>query len=215
MAHPINACFISYRHPASAGGREEKLIHNVVRAIKDHFEMVTHEHQVYFDQERLVPGYQYDEHLARAICRSACMVVVYWPSYLESDYCRKELVTMLDIEKRRREVLGAKLHGCRLFIPMILRGRLDDLPQDLHDGCHYLDYTAQATQPNFNIGDDPKMSERLYEVAEYVKSLCDKLKQSETELFGQCEQFSFARAAAVTTASAAMVAPTQPFPGRS
>lgn len=214
MAHPINACFISYRHPASSGGLEEKLIQHVVRAIKDHFEVITHEHQVYFDQDRLVPGYQYDERLAKAICRSACMVVVYWPSYLESDYCKKELYTMLSIERRRRQVLGAQLQGCRLFIPIILRGRLDDLPEDLRDGCQYLDYKAQATRHDFNIGDDPKMSERLFEIAEYVKGLCDTMKQSQSALFSQCEQFVFAAHPAAAGGTAEVAVPTQPFPGR-
>jgi hypothetical protein len=99
MSEYIHACFVSYRHPASVGGREEKLIQHVVRAIKDHIEMITQKHDVYFDQARLVPGYQYNDRLAQAICRSACMFVIYWPSYSESDYCLKEIRTMLGIEK--------------------------------------------------------------------------------------------------------------------
>ena len=84
MSDTIHACFISYRHPAAEGSREAKLIAHVCKAISDHVQMYTHKHEVYFDQKRLVPGYQYDECLAEAICRSACMVVVYWPAYLES-----------------------------------------------------------------------------------------------------------------------------------
>jgi hypothetical protein len=144
MDETIHACFVSYRHPASAGGLEEKLITHVVKAIKDHIEVITHKYQVYIDMPRMVPGYQYDERLAQAICRSACMVVVYWPSYLESDYCLKEIRTMLEIEKKRRRALGVLLHGCRLFIPVILRGNVEDLPSELHQGCHYLDYKSQA-----------------------------------------------------------------------
>ena len=103
MTQEIHSCFISYRHPASAGGREEKLIRQVIQAIKDHVEVYTHEYTVYFDKDRLIPGYQYNEQLASAICRSACMIVVYWPSYLESSYCRKEIYTMLNIEKVRKK----------------------------------------------------------------------------------------------------------------
>jgi hypothetical protein len=166
MRQKIHSCFISYRHPASSGGREEKLIRHVFRAIKDHLEVYTHEYAIYFDEHRLVPGYQYDEKLAQAICQSACMVIVYWPSYLESDYCRKELHTMLSIEKERRSLLASELHGCRLFVPIILRGKFEDLPTEVRDGCQYLDYTAQATLPDLNIGDDPTMSEQLYRIAE-------------------------------------------------
>ena len=82
--------------PSSDKGRlEEKLIRHVVTAIRDHIAIYTHKHEVYFDEDRLVPGYQYNEALAKAICRSACMFVIYWPSYLESDYCRKEINTIL------------------------------------------------------------------------------------------------------------------------
>jgi len=214
MAEPIHACFISYRHPAASGGREEKLIRHVVKAIEDHIQMYTHDHPVYFDKGRLVPGYQYDERLAEAICRSACMVVVYWPSYLESDYCLKEIRAMLEIEERRRARLGASLHGCRLFIPVILRGKLEDLPEDVRKNCQYLDYKAQATKPDVNLGDDETMSEQLYAVAEYIKSLCDKMKGDRGGLFGGCGQYSFSEPGenAPTTVTAA--APPQQFPGR-
>jgi hypothetical protein len=214
MTDPIHACFISYRHPATAGGREEKLIRHVVKAISDHVQMYTHEHQVYFDEMRLVPGYQYEERLAEAICRSACMVVVYWPSYLESDYCRKEIRAMLDIEERRKRCLGGLLQGCRLFIPVILRGKFEDLPEDIRAGCQYLDYKAQATKPDVNIGDDEAMSERLYTVAEYIKSLCDKMKGERAALFAGCGTFVFPDALTPGLLDIS-VAPPQPFPGRS
>jgi hypothetical protein len=213
MTEKIHACFVSYRHPARPGGLEEKLLRHVVDAIQDHIELYTHKHEVYVDRPRLVPGYQYDERLAQAICRSACMVVVYWPSYLESDYCLKEIRTMLEIERKRRSVLGNDLHGCRLFIPVILRGTVQDLPSDLHLGCQYLDYKAQAIRPNFNIGDDETMSAQLDAIAEYVKSLCDKMKTVEDVLFKDCDTFTFPQNISAATGNLSVPA-TQPFPGR-
>jgi hypothetical protein len=168
---------------------------------------------VYFDDKRLVPGYQYDEKLAEAICRSACMVIVYWPSYLESDYCKKEIEAMLDIEERRRQFLGAELHGCRLFIPVILRGKFEELPERVIRDCQYLDYKAQATKPDFNIGDDDKTSDELYRIAEYIKSLCDKMKSASDALFGKCQQYGFPAPPPQAT-DAIRPAPPQPFPGR-
>ena len=158
MTEPFNSCFISYRHPATKGNREESLIKHVVKAITDHIELYTHDHPVYFDEKDLIPGYNYDERIAEAICRSACMVIVYWPSYLESDYCKKEIEAMLNVEERRHRILGDKLRGCRLFIPIILRGKFDQLPDRVRNNCQYLDYYAQTVNPHFNIGDDPKMS---------------------------------------------------------
>lgn len=184
-----------------------------MKAITDHVEIYTHDHTVYFDDKRLVPGYQYDEKLADAICRSACMVIVYWPAYLESDYCRKEIEAMLDIEKKRRQLLGTELHGCRLFIPIILRGNLDELPEGVRKDCQYLDYKAQATKPDFNMGDDDKMSEELYRVARYIKDLCDKMKNASDALFGKCQQYIFP-ALPPQGNEGIQPAPPQPFPGR-
>jgi hypothetical protein len=211
MEEDIYSCFISYRHPASKDNREAKLIRHVVQAFSDHIEMYTHDHTVYFDEKRLVPGYQYDEKLAQAICRSACMVVIYWPAYLESDYCKKEMQTMLDIEARRREQLD--LHGDRLFIPVIIHGRFEDLPEQLTTGTQYLDYTAQATRPNANLGNNHKMSQQLYKTAKYIKDLCDKMKKQRTDIFGECSKFSFAESTASRAANIRR-APTQRFPGR-
>ena len=212
MSDHFHACFISYRHPSTEGNREQKLIRHVVKAITDHVQLYTHEHKVY-DPQRLVPGYQYDECIAEAICRSACMVIVYWPSYLESDYCKKELEAMLEIEERRRQVLGKELHGCRLFIPVILRGRFEELPERVTKNCQYLDYKAQATRPHINLGEDDKTSEELYRVAEYIKSLCDKMKAAREPLFGKCQQYGFPFPAALMPQDI-QSPPPLPFPGR-
>lgn len=214
MSETFHACFISYRHPCEVDNREAKIIEHVRKAIADHVQMETHEHKVFFDQQRLVPGYQYDESLAEAICRSACMVIVYWPSYLESDYCKKEIQAMLDIERKRRQLLGDALHGCRLFIPVILRGDYAHLPEAITKDCHYLDYRKQATNPNVNIGDDETMSEQLFRIAAYIKSLCDKMKPQSRRLFDRCQEFGFPTASAAAVAADIAPAPPQPFPGR-
>ena len=215
MCQTFHSCFISYRHPATSDGREARLISQVYKAITDHVQIYTHEHQVFFDEKRLVPGYNYDQQLAQAICRSACMVIVYWPSYLESDYCRKEIQAMLDVEKKRRHILGSGLQGYRLFIPVILRGNYNELPSEITENCQYLDYKAQATQPNVNIGDDQDTSEKLYEVAEYIKSLCDKMKEYKDELFGECQDFAFPLPPFSEASDPIQPPPQQPFPGRS
>ena len=211
MTEPFNSCFISYRHPATKGNREESLIKHVVKAITDHIELYTHDHPVYFDEKDLIPGYNYDERIAEAICRSACMVIVYWPSYLESDYCKKKIEAMLNVEERRHRILGDKLRGCRLFIPIILRGKFDQLPDRVRNNCQYLDYYAQTVNPHFNIGDDPKMSQELLRIAEYIKGLCDKMKGERERLFGNCQQFGFSSQEGMLEIPPA---PQQPFPGR-
>ena len=81
-------------------------------------------------------------------------------------------------------------------------------------GCQFLDYKAQATKPDINIGEDEKTSEELYRIAEYIKALCDKLKAASDTLFAKCQQYSFPAPAAPTDPDAIQPAPPQPFPGR-
>ncbi len=214
MTANIYSCFISYRHPAISGGLEEKLIRHVVTAVKDHIAVYTHKYEVYFDEDRLIPGYEYNENLAKALCRSACMIVVYWPSYLESDYCRKEIETMLDIEETRRRILGRQLHGCRLFVPIIVHGDYEDLPQQMREGCQYLNYTAQSIRHDFNIGDDQDVSAKLYGIAKYVKSLCDKMSAVEDKLFNACDTFAFPQQPGGGSRVTSISIPSQLFPGR-
>lgn len=209
---PLHAFFISYRHPASKGGIEELWAHRTLEVIKFHLETTTHNYDIYFDEQRLIPTYQYNEQLAKHICRSACMIVFYWPSYLESGYCLKEINTMLAIEKRRRRVLGKVLHGYRLFFPIIFRGRFDQLPSSLND-CQYLDVTRYSTSSTFNIAEDSQIKEKLFATSESIKHLCDKMSVAADSLFTDCDTFSFPRSRSGTQTSAS-VRIVQPFPGR-
>ena len=72
------ACFVSYCH-----GQHELMkgfIDQLKTALKAELELLMNE-ELYIDEERLSPGYRYNEELARAICQSVCMIVVYSPKY--------------------------------------------------------------------------------------------------------------------------------------
>lgn len=214
MEKTLHACFISYRHPArpGTGSLEEKLIQVTKRALEDHIEPYTHDHKVFFDEDRLKTGYQYNEVLAKAICQSACMVVLYWPSYQESDYCLKEMRTMLALEKFRRTIIGDQLHGYRLLVPIIFR-KYRSLPDELTADLQYLDCTRQSTSTNFNFDDHPALTKKLDEIGEYVTTLCDKMKPVHDELFAKCSKYNFPRLVRRLKRSTAQEK-TQPFPGQ-
>jgi hypothetical protein len=65
-----------------------------------------------------------------------------------------------------------------------------------------------------NLGDDEATSEKLYEIAEYIKSLCDKMKVRGDQLFGDCKAFCFPQPHASPGPDAIQAPPLQPFPGR-
>jgi hypothetical protein len=212
MEKPLHAFFVSYRHPASKKGIEELWANRTLETIRFHLETSTHNYDIYFDEERLLPTYQYNQQLAKHICRSACMVVLYWPSYLESDYCLKEINTMLSIEKRRRKILGPALHGHRLFLPIIFRGAFEQLPSSLSD-CQYLDVRDHSNDPNFSIGEDFKIKTILFDISESIKHLCDVMSAASDQLFNNCDSFVFPRFRG-TPQTVRNVPIVQPFPGR-
>src|SRR5688572_10736409 len=97
-----HACFISYPHPKQ-GKQFEKIIDQLIAALEDYLGFFIGE-KVYIDKERLRPGYNYNEALSKAICESACMIVVFTSLYASSDYCLREFFAMEQIEKIRKQV---------------------------------------------------------------------------------------------------------------
>jgi TIR domain len=84
------------------------------------------------DKKRLTGGVVFDKALARAICESVCLIVVFTPRYEESSYCADELLAMEQIEEERKHILGSQYDETRrMIIPVILRGDNDSLPLKL------------------------------------------------------------------------------------
>jgi hypothetical protein len=97
--------------------------------------------EVFMDKPRLNPGYNYNEALAEAICESVCMIVVFSPLYEERSYCLREFLAMENIEEKRKKILGEKYdRKRRMIIPIVLRGKPQDLPPKIKD-IQYLDFS--------------------------------------------------------------------------
>src|SRR4051812_48400730 len=98
------SCFISYPH-----SDKSELWESIVTQVKEMLENyigASMREQVYFDKDRLKPGYSLDESLVKAICESVCMIVAYGPLYHTSNYCLQEFMAMEKIEERRAQILG-------------------------------------------------------------------------------------------------------------
>jgi hypothetical protein len=131
------ACFISYCH-----GQHDLIkgfMDQLKTALKGELETLLDE-EVSIDEERLKPGYEYNEELARAICESVCMIVVYSPRYLRHEYCVREYEAMKRIEDRRRAQLGAAAHGRGFIIPIVFRTDAEILAR-VKDHKHYCDFS--------------------------------------------------------------------------
>jgi TIR domain len=132
------ACFISYCH--GQYDLVKGFIDQLKTALKAELETLMSE-ELYIDEERLQPGFHYNEALARAICESVCMIVVYSPKYERQEYCVREFEGMEQLEKKRGNLLGAAANPERGFIiPVILRGD-DDVPERIKRYAHYANFS--------------------------------------------------------------------------
>jgi len=162
MAMPFKyACFISYCH-----GQYEltkSFIEQLKLALKAELEPLLDE-EVYIDEERLKPGYRYNEALAYAICQSVCMIVVYSPRYERHPYCGREFTGMEVLEEARQKLLGSGARG--FIIPVIFRGEAD-LPARITQGRHYADF-SQFTLAGTDMSRHPQYGVEIRKIAQVI-----------------------------------------------
>jgi len=160
-----HACFISYvrpKHDLNTG-----FIGQLSAALKDELEPWMDE-DVYIDEEGVGPGDEHNERLARAICESVCMIVVWSPKYERHDYCLREFQAMTRLQGERRKLLGQAAHGHNFIIPVILRGRvyLPDYIKEYVDYSDFSSFTLAETDISRNPGylkEIRRIAERIYE----------------------------------------------------
>lgn len=68
------SCFVSYRH--SQDDIVQELVASLKRELSRWLDM-----DVYVDKERLKGGMLFNRELAKALCESVCLIVVYTPTY--------------------------------------------------------------------------------------------------------------------------------------
>jgi hypothetical protein len=194
-------CFVSYAHPE--GRMMKAFIEDLVVALESELDPYMR-NQVYFDRERLKPGYRYDLALSRGICASACWILVYVPQYRERDYCLREYHAMEILQSQRRARLGHKLQRHRgMIIPILVRGDRAELPGSL-DGSHYLEFD-HLTLAEATISDRPEAMAQIRDLAAEIHEI-HKLGQ---ELEQDCEAFELPSA----DGNLGFQEIDQPFPG--
>jgi hypothetical protein len=186
------ACFVSYCH-----GQYELMtsfIDQLKGALDAYLDPLLDE-QVYIDTQRLQPGYRYNEALARAICQSVCMVVVYSPKYERHEYCVREYEAMVKIEASRRTLLGAAGNGLGLIIPVILRGG-DDVPPRIREHVHCVDF-SKFTLATPRLASNPEYVGQIQRIAEAIYSQYRVFSEVGANPCRDCETFSLPPASMV------------------
>jgi hypothetical protein len=187
-----HACFISYCH-----GRYDLVkafVDQLKAALKAELDPLLDE-EVYIDEERLGTGYKYNEELARAICQSVCMIVVYSPRYERHEYCVREFEGMAILERARMEILKERLQalgaeadpgpGC--IIPIILR-RDDDLPKRITENRHYADF-SRFTLATPDMIRNPEYAEEIRKIANIIYKQYKAFRDAAADPCVSCSEF--------------------------
>jgi hypothetical protein len=123
---------------------------------------------VFLDQQRLQGGDLFNEQIARDLCESSCLVMIYTPSYfsLEHSYCAREFKGMVQLEQNRLQLLeeAERTHG--LIIPVIFRGE-KRLPAEIRNQRQYYDF-SDFTLTKRTMSAHPRYSRELKAMGEYI-----------------------------------------------
>jgi len=180
------SCFISFRHGAQKLAKE--IVEQLYESLSSEIELYI-DKQVFVDWKRLSGGDFYDAALANALCKSACMVVVYTPNYFDEKhtFCTREYKAMEKLESLRLKALSSKKQHHGLIIPVVFRG-MNYLPSSIRDKRHCYNFE------NFLLGTsrisrNPKFNEQIRKLAEYIYERCNDMSLLE-ETFASCDSFS-------------------------
>ncbi len=161
------SCFISYRH----GQRREaeRIIRELYDALSEELDFWMSE-GVFLDLDRLKGGDFYNETLARALCRSVCMIMIFTPRYFDQNsvYCAREFKAMLDLESQRMQMLaGNTTSGHGLIIPIVCRGK-EYLPAIITSSRQYYDFEMDLTTRQGMKTNAAKV--KIKNIAAYIKA---------------------------------------------
>lgn len=151
-------CFVSYPH--DDGELINTFMGDLVTALESELgAYLERGRKVYIDRNGLNGGRAHATELARAMCASACWILVYSPKYRRRPWCRSEFRAMRLLEQQRRQALGRDLPPTKsMIIPVLLRGDMQDLPSGIPDSRFVVDFSAFMVgqqriieHPGFNV----------------------------------------------------------------
>jgi hypothetical protein len=206
------SCFISYRHGQKA--LVENFVKDLHQALSNEVVPLT-DMEVFVDWERLEGGDFFNENLARALCESVCLIVVFTPTYFSDThlYCAREYKGMEQLEAQRLNLLGVsadKDHG--LIIPIALRG-VESIPAEIKDYRQYHDFTKfQLGQRRLTI--NSRYTSKIEAIAQYIYGRHQAFTSLTEDPCSECETFILPTEAEIKDWLIGMKAPQAPFPGR-
>jgi TIR domain len=181
------SCFISYRHLESE--LQVRVVNDLYKALCNELN-VQLSCKVYLDEQRLRPGYRFNEALADALCRSVCLIVVFSPTYFdeENTYCTREWLGMLRLQQLRMNLLSAEAQRAMGFIiPIVIRGT-KRLPRFIRDQIQYYNFEDfLLCQPEMSKHEG--YAKEIKKIADYVADLYDEFQSGPEDPCKECANF--------------------------
>lgn len=179
-------CFISYArgHHELLKTVEIQLRDAILSELDPHFP----EHQcALMDIDGIHGGDNWEKRIAKALCQSVCMIVIYSPRYSRSEPCRREFLAMERIEAERRKILGAKLDNASgLIFPFLFRSE-DTLPKPLLRR-QYIDI-SNVTLASPQLPMDEKFAQKIKALGLQVNRVYEELDKKGLPNEELCDAF--------------------------
>jgi hypothetical protein len=206
------SCFISYRHVQKE--IVEKFVRDLHQALLNEIVPLT-DMEVYVDWQRLEGGDFFNPTLAKALCESVCLVIVFTPTYFSNthSYCAREYKGMEMLEAQRLNLLGAsadKEHG--LIIPIVLRDA-EGLPLEIKDHRQYHDFTKFQLYQR-SLAKSKQYAPRIESIARYIHRRYQALSALPGDPCANCETFTLPTDDDIKEWLTGMKVARAPFPGR-
>jgi len=215
-----HACFVSYRHHEQSA-LAERFLADLCAALRNELTVLVEE-DIFVDRERLRGGIFFDPALARALCRSICMVVIYTPTYFSrlKPYCAREYRAMEMLEEKRlSRVQKALARECGLIIPIVLRG-VKSLPIRISGLRQFYDF-EKFSLTSRELAKNRQFEISIREIAAEIESRKQMLSTVAADVTCDCDMFSIPTEAEAhawldtfTVPANATPAPASPFPFR-
>lgn len=207
------SCFISYRNHEQSE-LAEKFIDDLASALRSEL-AVRIEEDLFVDRAGIPGGAFYNPVLARALCKSACMIAVYTPTYFSRKhlYCAREYYAMETLERLRLSRLKQQLSKqCGLIIPIVLRGG-EYLPAAIKNKrqCYTFERFSLTSR---RLSHNTTFEGQIRAIADDVHTRWRMFAHAGADLTSDCENFKLPSETKIQAWLDGMIQPMSPFPFR-
>ena len=181
------SCFLSYRH--GQGDVMQGFMDQFLTALQSELELHSNL-KPFIDKQRFSTGTILTPSIAQALCKSACMILIYTPRYFgeDSTYCTREFLAMQELARKRLVLVPDQTKS--FILPVILRGK-SEFPNQIFgkNGSVIFGDFEKFTLSERKIIRHQRFYEEVQKVAAHIVG---KIKDfSHLDTCKDCEEFDF------------------------